>query len=65
MAEDQVEEYLPLPDQFCRDADFVLAVRGDNMINAGILDGDYVVVLQQSMPAGETVVASWTMWMRP
>jgi repressor LexA len=58
VAEDQVEEYLPLPDQFCRDADFVLAVRGDSMINAGILDGDYVVVRKQSGARnGEIVVA--------
>jgi repressor LexA len=58
VAEDQVEEYLPLPDQFCRDADFVLAVRGDSMINAGILDGDYVVVRRQSDARnGEIVVA--------
>ena len=50
VAEDQIEEYLPLPDQFCGDADFVLAVRGDSMINAGILDGDYVVVRKRSTP---------------
>jgi repressor LexA len=58
VAEDQIEEYLPLPDQFCRDADFVLAVRGDSMINAGILDGDFVVVRKQSDARdGEIVVA--------
>jgi len=58
VAEDQVEEYLPLPDQFCRDADFVLAVRGDSMIKAGILDGDYVVVRRQADARdGEIVVA--------
>jgi repressor LexA len=58
IAEDQIEEYLPLPDQFCRDADFVLAVRGDSMVNAGILDGDYVVVRKQSDARdGEIVVA--------
>jgi repressor LexA len=58
VAEDQVEEYLPLPDQFCRDADFVLAVRGDSMINAGILDGDFVVVRkQEDARNGEIVVA--------
>jgi len=58
VAEDQIEEYLPLPDQFCRDADFVLAVRGDSMVNAGILDGDYVVVRRQSEARnGEIVVA--------
>jgi repressor LexA len=58
VAEDQVEEYLPLPDQFCRDADYVLSVRGDSMINAGILDGDFVVVRKQSDARnGEIVVA--------
>jgi len=58
VAEDQVEDYLPLPDQFCRDADFVLAVRGDSMINAGILDGDLVVVRKQDDARnGEIVVA--------
>jgi repressor LexA len=58
VAEDQVEEYLPLPDQFCRDADYVLAVRGDSMINAGILDGDFVVVRKTSEARnGEIVVA--------
>jgi repressor LexA len=36
----------------------VLAVRGDSMINAGILDGDYVVVRrQQDARDGEIVVA--------
>jgi repressor LexA len=58
VAEDQIEEYLPLPDQFCGNADYVLAVRGDSMINAGILDGDYVVVRKQSEARnGEIVVA--------
>jgi repressor LexA len=58
VAEDQIEEYLPLPDQFCRDADYVLAVRGDSMINAGILDGDFVVVRKQNEARnGEIVVA--------
>ena len=58
VAEDQVEEYLPLPDQFCRDADYVLAVRGDSMVNAGILDGDFVVVRKTTEARdGEIVVA--------
>src|SRR6476619_125934 len=58
VAEYQREEYLPLPDQFCGNADYVLAVRGDSMINAGILDGDYVVVRkQQDARDGEIVVA--------
>jgi repressor LexA len=58
VAEDQIEEYLPLPDQFCGNADYVLAVRGDSMINAGILDGDFVVVRKQNDARnGEIVVA--------
>ena len=40
------------------DGEFVLAVRGDSMIDAGILDGDHVVVRRQETAAdGEIVVA--------
>ena len=42
---ENVEELLPLPADFTGDGDlFMLRVRGDSMIDAGILDGDYVVV---------------------
>ena len=59
VAEDSVEEYLTAARPVLhRDADFVLAVRGDSMVNAGILDGDYVVVRKQSDARnGEIVVA--------
>jgi len=58
IAEDQVEEYMSLPDQLAGDADFMLTVRGDSMVNAGILSGDYVVVRrQQEARNGEIVVA--------
>jgi repressor LexA len=59
IAEESVEELLPMPEDFTGGGDlFMLKVRGDSMINAGILDGDYVVVRsQQEVENGETVVA--------
>ena len=58
VAEDRVEDYLTVPDQLASDADFVLTVKGDSMINAGILDGDLVVVRKQTDARnGEIVVA--------
>jgi len=44
LAQENVEELLPLPLDFTGDGQlFMLRVRGDSMIDAGILDGDYVV----------------------
>ena len=58
VAEDRVEDYLAVPDQIAPDADFVLTVKGDSMVNAGILDGDLVVVRKQDdAQNGEIVVA--------
>ncbi len=59
LADERVEETLPLPEDFTGDGDlFMLRVRGESMIDAGILDGDFVVVRQQpTAEAGETVVA--------
>jgi repressor LexA len=58
VAEDRVEDYLTVPDQLASDADFVLTVKGDSMINAGILDGDLVVIRKQADARnGEIVVA--------
>ena len=58
VAEDRVEDYLTVPDQLASDADFVLTVKGDSMVNAGILDGDLVVVRKQADARnGEIVVA--------
>ncbi len=59
LADERVEELLPLPEDFTgTDAAFVLRVRGDSMIDAAILDGDYVVV--RNIPEvrnGDIVVA--------
>lgn len=53
LAAEQVEEVFPLPIEFVgEDTVFMLRVKGDSMLEAGILDGDYVVVRQQ--PAAET-----------
>ncbi|MGJ9381566.1 transcriptional repressor LexA [Salipaludibacillus sp. CF4.18] len=56
---ENVEEYLPLPASFVQDEQsFILEISGDSMIEAGIFDGDYVVVRQQSHANnGEIVVA--------
>jgi len=59
LASESVEELLPLPEDFTGGGNlFMLRVRGDSMIGAGILDGDYVVVRQQpEANAGEIVAA--------
>jgi repressor LexA len=59
LAQENVEEVLPLPADFTGDGDlFMLRVRGDSMIDAGILDGDYVVCRAQSTAeSGDVVVA--------
>jgi len=59
LASESVEELLPLPEDFTGGGNlFMLRVRGDSMIEAGILDGDYVVVRQQpEANAGEIVAA--------
>ncbi len=59
LAEQNVEEYLDVPSVLRRgDDDFVLRVRGDSMADAGILNGDYIVVHQQrDAQNGDIVVA--------
>ena len=56
LAEQNVEEYLPLPRS--TKGDFLLRVKGESMIEAGILDGDLVIVQRaQDARNGEIVVA--------
>ena len=59
LAEQNVEEVLTLPTSVVGDSSsFILRVRGVSMINAGIFDGDYIVVKEQSEAHdGEIVVA--------
>jgi repressor LexA len=59
LAQERVEELLPLPADFTGDGQlFMLRVRGESMIDAGILDGDFVVVRQQdTAEKGDIVIA--------
>ncbi|MCL2151303.1 MAG: transcriptional repressor LexA [Coriobacteriia bacterium] len=59
LAEQNIEESLPLPRQVVGDtASFMLTIRGDSMIEAGIFNGDYVVVREQpTADNGDIVVA--------
>jgi repressor LexA len=56
LAEQNIEEYLPMPKS--TKGDFLLRVKGESMIDAGILDGDLVIVQRaQDARNGEIVVA--------
>jgi repressor LexA len=59
LAEENIEEYVPVPDIIGGDTgEYILRVRGDSMINAGILEGDFVVVRpQDTADDGEIIVA--------
>lgn len=60
LAEQHVEEMIPIPRRFVgwNDESFLLTVRGDSMIGAGIFDGDLVIVrCQRAASPGEIVVA--------
>jgi repressor LexA len=58
LAAENIEATLPLPASFAGEETFILRVKGESMIEAGILDGDFVVVRQQKTANnGEIVVA--------
>ena len=59
LAEENIEDYLAVPEPLTAGGDeFLLRVKGESMIDAGILDGDFVVVRQQeTADPGDTVVA--------
>ncbi len=58
LAEEAIEDEIAVPEPLGRDADFLLRVQGESMIEAGILDGDIVVVHRQAdARAGDIVVA--------
>ncbi|NOY55530.1 MAG: transcriptional repressor LexA [Actinobacteria bacterium] len=59
LAEEQIEEVLTLPTEFTGQGPvFLLTVRGDSMVDAGILDGDYVVVRSQNVANNGEIVAA-------
>ena len=59
LADQNVEDYVAVPEPLSRGGEeFLLRVKGDSMVNAGILDGDFVVVQRrQDARDGEIVVA--------
>jgi repressor LexA len=59
LADENIEEYVPVPGIAGGDqGEFVLRVKGDSMKDAGILEGDHVIVRQQDRAEnGEIVVA--------
>ncbi len=59
LADENIEEYVEVPEMIGgEESDYVLRVRGDSMRDAGILEGDYVVVkASEDATNGEIVVA--------
>jgi len=59
LASENIEDYFPIPTEFVGAGEFfMLRVRGDSMIQAGILDGDHVIVRKQDTAEnGDIVVA--------
>jgi repressor LexA len=59
LAQENVEELLPVPLDFTGEGElFMLRVRGDSMIELGILDGDFVIAVQQATAKkGDIIVA--------
>ena len=59
LAQQNVEDLIPLPTDFTGEGElFMLRVRGESMIDAGILDGDFIVARQQKVADnGDIVVA--------
>lgn len=59
---ENIEEYFPLPERMVPDGEgvFMLEVVGDSMIEAAIMDGDYVIVRQQSTATNGDIVVAMT-----
>lgn len=61
LAVENVEEYFVLPERMVGpDTIYMLKVQGNSMIEAGILDGDYVIVRQQSVANNGDIVVAMT-----
>lgn len=59
---ENIEEYFPLPDRLAAPGDniFMLEIMGESMIEAGILNGDYVIVRQQPTATNGDIVVAMT-----
>ncbi|MFD0619061.1 MULTISPECIES: transcriptional repressor LexA [Paenibacillus] len=60
-ATENIEDYFPLPEQFVHDQNvFMLSVMGESMIEAGIHNGDFVIVRQQQTANNGDIVVAMT-----
>jgi len=59
---ENIEEYTPVPSSIAKTSDnlFILNVEGDSMVNAGIYDGDKVIVKQQNTAENGDIVVAMT-----
>jgi len=59
LAQENIQDYFPIPAEYMPNVDtFMLKVKGESMVNAGIFDGDRIMVQQQSTAQnGDIVVA--------
>lgn len=62
LAIEDATEFFPIPDNLNQNRGdlFMLTIRGDSMINAGILDGDYVIVKRQEIADNGDIVIAMT-----
>lgn len=61
LATENIEDYFPLPAHMVGDSTvFMLSIAGDSMIEAGIHDGDYVIVRKQSTANNGDIVVAMT-----
>jgi len=58
LAEENIEDYLSVPKDIADNGSFLLKVKGDSMIEAGILDGDVVVIKKQVVADNGDIVAA-------
>ena len=59
---ENIDEYFPLPEKFTHHAEnvFMLEIVGESMIEAGIFDGDYVIVKQQQTANNGDIIVAMT-----
>lgn len=59
LAVENVDSYFPIPAEFMPNAQtFMLEVKGDSMVNAGILNGDKVIIEQRSTASNDEIVVA-------
>lgn len=59
LAVQNIDNYFPIPSEYMPNQDtFMLHVKGDSMINAGIFDGDVILVKQQNTARNGEIVAA-------